>query len=149
MLYLVSGAVASGKSVVGRGLSGLVDDLIYLEEDSRPVASGDARLANLELFIEDALELQARGKDVVFGSQAPLGELLASPRAVELDGIAPCLLDAHDYVRSERWTERGVHPDWPITMDHFCWAAFHRLHARDPQFEQRVLVERQHDRSEW
>jgi hypothetical protein len=149
MLYLISGAVAAGKSVIGRTLSRRVGNLAYLEEDSRPVTDTEGRLANLELSIEDALELQAQGKDAVFGSQAPLGEVLASPRAVELDGIAPCLLDVHDCVRLDRCLARGVDPAWPLVIDHFCWAAFHRLHARDPKYEQRVLVERRHPRSMW
>ena len=149
MLYLISGAIAAGKSTTGRALARRVEDLVYLEEDSRAVTDTEGRMANLELFVEDALELQAQGKDAVFGTQAPLGEVLASPRAIELDGIAPCLLDLHDHVRMERCLGRGVDPDWPLVIDHFCWAAFHRLHARDPQFEQRVLLQRQHARSEW
>ena len=36
-----------------------------------------------------------------------------------------------------------------MTMDHFCWAAFHRLHARDPQYEQRVLLDRPNVESVW
>src|SRR5688572_24169049 len=96
-------------------------------------------MSKIGLWIEEALRLEAEGTDAVMDTQSPLGEVLASPRAVELEGIAPCLLDVHDFVRLDRWSERGVHPDWPVGMDHFCWAAFHRLHARDPRFEQRVL----------
>lgn len=149
MLYLISGAVAAGKSIVSRTLAQRVDRLVYLEEDSRPVTDAGGRLANLELFIEDALELQAEGRDAVFGTQCPLGEVLASPRAIELEGIAPCLLDAHDYVRMERSLGRGVDPAWPMVIDHFCWAAFHRLHARDPRYEQRVVLNNDHGRSQW
>ena len=149
MLYLISGAVAAGKTTISREVADRLLDLVLLEEDRRPATTGEERLENLELWIEDALSLEADGRDVVFGSQSPLGEVLASPRAVELEGIAPCLLDAHDFVRMDRWIERGVHPEWPIGMDHFCWAAFHRLHARDPQFEQRVMLDRAAHRSIW
>lgn len=149
MLYLISGAAASGKTTISKAVADRVPELAFLEEDERLAETGEGRLSNLELWIEDALTLEARGKDAVFGSQSPLGELLASPRAIELEGIAPCLLDAHDLVRMDRWIEGGVHPDWPIGMDHFCWAAFHRLHARDPQFEQRIMLDRDHERSLW
>jgi hypothetical protein len=149
VLYLISGAVAAGKTTIARSVADRLPNLVLLEEDRRPATTGEERLSNLEQWIEDALALEAKGKDAVFGSQSPLGEVLASPRAVDLEGIAPCLLDAHDFVRMDRWVERGVHPEWPIGMDHFCWAAFHRLHARDPQFEQRVMLDRAAERSIW
>jgi hypothetical protein len=149
MLYLLSGATASGKSTISRLVASRIPDLVSFEEDRRPVSATADRFANLDLWIGDALAEEAEGKDVIFGSQAPLGELLASPRATELEGIAPCLLDVQDYERVERWRRRGVDAVWPMTIDHFCWAAFHRLHARDPQFEQRVLVDRDPDLPEW
>ncbi len=34
-------------------------------------------------------------------------------------------------------------------MDTLCWAVFHRMHARDPQWEQRVLMEPALADSEW
>lgn len=149
MLYLISGAVASGKTTIGQAVTTRIADIVYLEEGTRPARDGEGRLRNLELFIEDALALEGEGKDALFGSQAPLGEVLASPRAIELKGIAACLLDAHDFTRFDRWEARGVHPDWPLGMDHFCWAVFHRLHARDPKYEQRVLLSREHPSSVW
>lgn len=153
MLYLLSGAVASGKTTIGRAVCDRLEGVEYLEEGTRIASDGDGRLRNLEFFIEDALQMEAEGIDAVFGSQAPLGELLASPRAIELEGIAACLLDAHDAVRIERWRQRtiqrGHQADEPPGMDHFCWAAFHRLHAHDPRYEQRVLLTRDHPASEW
>ena len=146
MLYLISGAAASGKSTVSKALADRVPHIVLLEEDDRHAKTGEQRLANLELWIEDALALEAQGKDAIFPAQSPLGEVLASPSVVKLEGIAPCLLDAHDFVRMDRWIP---HPDWPVGMDHFCWAAFHRLHARDPQFEQHVLLDRDYDASIW
>lgn len=141
MLYFVSGATASGKSTVTRAVAERFPDLIQFEEDRRPSRTTDERRANLELWLRDALELERDGKDVILGSHSPLGELLAAASAPELEGIAPCLLDVHDFVRTERWDRRGVSEEWPMTIDHFCWAAFHRLHARDPQYDQRVLLE--------
>ena len=34
---------------------------------------------------------------------------------------------------------RAPDPRWPFGMDTLCWAAWHRMHAIDPQWEQRVL----------
>ena len=149
MLYLISGATSSGKSTVSKAVAERTPNLVFFEEDERQPKTGEERMANHELWIADALALEARGTDVIFGSNSPLGEFLAAPGAVEIEGIAPCLLDAHDAVRLDRWVAQGVHPDWPIGMDHFCWAAFHRLHARDPQFEQRVLLERDYAAAQW
>ena len=141
MLYFVSGATASGKSSVTKAVAGRLPNLVQFEEDSRLSRTTDERRANLELWIRDALELEREGQDVILGSHSPLGELLAVASAPKLEGIAPMLLDAHDYVRLERWDKRGVSEEWPMTIDHFCWAAFHRLHARDPQYDQRVLLD--------
>lgn len=149
MLYLISGATAAGKSTVSRLLSERVSNLVWFEEDRRHPKTTGERFDNLDLWIGDALEAEAHGRDVVFGSQSPLGEFLASPRAVELEGIAPCLLDVHDVERVARWRARGMDEEWPMVMDHFCWAAFHRLHARDPRFEARVLVDRDPDGPAW
>ena len=137
MLYLISGAVASGKSTVSRALVGRVPDLVKLSE--HVAQTGAERMQKIGLWIEAALRLEAEGKDAVLAGQSPLGEVLAAPRAVELEGIAPCLLDVHDAKRLERWLANGVDPNWPVHMDHFCWAVFHRMHARDPRFEQHVL----------
>ena len=149
MLYLLSGATASGKSTLSRLVASRVPGLICFEEDQRRVSDTSDRFANLDHWILDALAAEAEGKDVIFGSQSPLGEFLASPRAIELEAIAPCLLDVQDRERAERWRRRGVDDAWPMVIDHFCWASFHRLHADDPRFEQRVLVDRDPDGPAW
>ena len=141
MLYFVSGGTAAGKSSVTKAVAEQRSDLIQFEEDDRLSQTTDERRSNLELWVQDALELEREGVDAILGSQSPLGELLAVESAPKLEGIAPCLLDAHDLVRLRRWDARGPSEEWPMTIDHFCWAAFHRLHARDPQFEQRVLLD--------
>jgi hypothetical protein len=33
-----------------------------------------------------------------------------------------------------------VDPRWPLTQDVLNWAAWHRVHAWDPQWEQHVIV---------
>ncbi len=149
MLFLISGAAASGKKSVARAVAERLPRLEAHHDNERPAQTGDERLSHLELWVEDALRLEGEGADLVLAAQSPLGELLASPRAIELEGIAACLLDCHDYVRLDRWVERGVHPDWPVGQDHFFWAVFHRMHARDPQWEQHVLLQRESRGSVW
>src|SRR5207253_9418828 len=46
------------------------------------------------------------GLDVLLAGQSPLGEVLASPSAIELKGIAACLLDVDDRLRRQRLERR-------------------------------------------
>jgi hypothetical protein len=149
MFYLISGASASGKKTIARAVAERLPNLEAHHDNERLSGNGDERLSNLERWVEDAIRLEQDGVDLVLATQSPLGEVLASPRAVELEGIAPCLLDCHDFERRRRLVERGLDPEWPMGMDTFCWAVFHRLHARDPQWEQRVLLQGEHDGSVW
>jgi hypothetical protein len=149
MLYLISGASASGKKTIARAVAERLPNLSGHHDGEKASLTGNNRLANLERWVEDALALERDGIDLLLGTQSPLGEILASPRAIELAGIAPCLLDCHDFTRRRRLVARGLDPRWPMGMDTFCWAVFHRLHARDPQWEQRVLHGYEHDGSMW
>ena len=149
MLYVISGAAASGKKTIAKAVATWLPRLEAHHDNERLAATGNERVANLEGWIEDALRLEADGIDLVLAAQSPVGEILASPRAIELEGIAPLLLDCHDFVRWERILARGIHPDWPPNIDTLCWAVFHRMHARDPQWEQRVLLGFDSPRSAW
>jgi hypothetical protein len=149
MLYLVSGASASGKKTLARAVAEGLPGLTAHHDNEKPSRTRTERLQNLARWIDDALELEREGVDLVLATQSPLGELLASPRAIELEGIAPCLLDCHDYVRRQRISDRGIDPDWPMGMDTFCWAVFHRMHAYDPRWEQGVCVDHEHRPSDW
>lgn len=149
MLFLISGAAACGKKTIAREVARRLPGLEAHHDNEKLAYTAEERLPNLAPWIEDALRLESEGVDLVLAAQSPLGEVLASPRAVELEGIAPCLLDCHDFVRIDRWIARGVHPDWPVTTDHFGWAVFHRMHARDPQWEQRVILRREPADMEW
>jgi len=98
------------------------------------------RCQQLEEWVQRALQLQQQGQGFLLVSHSPLGELLACPSAPKLAGIAACLLDCSDIVRVTRMRKRGVDPRWPPTQDVLSWAAWHRLHAWDPQWEQHVIV---------
>ena len=149
MLYLLSGAAASGKKTVARHLTARVTNLVAHHENEIPATTSHGRMANMEQWIEKALALEADGVDLLLLAASPLGEVLASPRAPELAGIAACLLDCHDHERARRIEGRGGDPEWPLGMDTLCWAAWHRMHAVDPRFEQRVIVDANHSGYDW
>lgn len=77
---------------------------------------------------------------MLLAGQSPLGEVLATPSATELDGIAICLVDVTDEIRVERLRKRDGARSTPETeRDYLRWAAWHRHHAQDPQFEPSVI----------
>jgi hypothetical protein len=149
MLYLLSGASASGKKTVSAIVAERVSDIVRHLESELPATTRQERMANMERWIERAIDYERDGKDLLLPAQSPLGEVLASPRTIELNGIAACVLDCHDHERTRRYAQRPFDPRWPMGMDHLCWAAFHRMHAVDPQFEQRVLRDGTSARYHW
>lgn len=147
MLFLVFGSSASGKSVALTELRARrVPRLAVHDFDEIGVpADPDRRWrqeAN-ETWLRRALEYQAEGTDVLLAGQTPLGELLATPSAPRLDGIAACLFDCTDETRSERLRARG--PDWrarckgDVDAD-LSWAAWMRRHAEDPSWMPEVIA---------
>lgn len=143
MLFLLSGASASGKKTIARALGERLPNLQGYHENDLRHQWPEFASEQLTPWIDFALELESEGNDLVLGTQSPLGRVLAHPRSTELEGIAGCVLDCHDYVRLRRLERREVDPRWPIGQDHFCWAVFHRMHALDPQWEQRICRESQ------
>jgi hypothetical protein len=75
---------------------------------------------------------------VVLLGHTSLGELLATPSAIELGGISCCLLDCDSAVRRERLRDRrGWTED--ETRWHESFARWLRRHAEDPQWRQEVI----------
>ena len=140
MLYLLSGSAASGKKTTAPVVAEQVTNIVWHLEGELEASTRQERMANMERWIERAIDYEREGTDLLLAAQSPLGEVLASPRAIELSGIAACVLDCHDHERTRRYSLRPFDPRWPMGMDFLCWAAFHRMHAVDPQFEQRVEV---------
>ncbi|MGA5298646.1 hypothetical protein ACPCHT_01885 [Nucisporomicrobium flavum] len=95
---------------------------------------GDWRQRSTEVWIERVLRYQADGVDVVLTGQSPLGEVLASPSATALDGIAACLVDVDDEVRLRRLDERDPGKwDRDAQRRFIGWARWNRGHAGDPR----------------
>ena len=149
MFFLLSGASASGKKTTVRAVIPRVDNLEGYHDNRFAEEWGLDRLDNLERWVDMAIELQEDGVDLLIGGNSPLGELLAVPRSIHLDGIAACLLDCYDFNRFDRFVERGEDPDDPPGLDHYCWAAYHRLHSRSPRWEQHVCTERPNPQFIW
>ena len=143
MLFLISGAAATGKKSVVRILKDKLENIECHDFNETPVKDGTNRRVVLEDWVQKALKAQKSGMDFLLSAQSPFGELLACPSAIKLDGIKCCLLDCHDFVRVERYLERPQFKEWPLCMDTLCWAIFHRMHAHDPKWEQRVIVDKE------
>jgi hypothetical protein len=139
MFILITGAAASGKSTYARLLPEHLTGVECHDADEMVTEDSNTRCAQLELWVQLALEAQGRGDDFLLTTHSPLGELLAAPSAPGLDGIAACLLDCPDPARLARIHGRGIDPRWPPTVHTFNWAAWHRRHARDPRWLPRVI----------
>ena len=140
MLYILSGAAASGKSTMIKLLKPELKDAECYDYDDIPVSTAEERCLAAEEWIKKALKAQEEGKDFILATHSPLGELLACPSAIELNGISPCLLDCNDFVRTDRYRARPQFEEWPLGQDTLCWAVYHRMHAKEPGWEQRVIV---------
>jgi hypothetical protein len=130
VILLVVGATAAGKTAALGFVAGRLPHVEIRDFDEVGVPEDPDDLwrsrAN-EQWVQHAI---ASDRPLLLAGQTPLGELLASPSADRLDGIASCLVDCHDVVRIQRLRRRG-HP--PATQDQLNWAAWHRMHATDPQ----------------
>jgi hypothetical protein len=133
LFFLISGGAASGKTTAARLLPGYLQHVACHDADELPAADGYTRCAKLEIWVRRALDVQQQGTDFLLTAHSPLGELLACPSAPQLAEIAACLLDCADLTRVERIRTRGIDPRWPPNQDTLSWAAWHRMHAHDPQ----------------
>ena len=149
MLFIINGASVAGKSSVVKILKNKLGNCVCHDCDEIMVETGTQRRDLNEEWILKALEAENKGKDFVFTAQSPFGEILAAPSAIKLNGIKCCLLDCDDFTRSERYLARPQDERWPLGMDTLCWAVFHRMHAADPQWEQRIIVDDEHHESKW
>ena len=155
VLFLVFGSSASGKTTAMNDVLPLVRDVEghdFDEIDPPPGADIAWRHRAYGSWIERALECEKRGVDLLLCGQTPLGELLASPAAPEVEAISACLIDCDDVTRAARLEGRGADwfartaghlqesYSWPKWVDrHLMWADWLRRHARDPTWMTHVI----------
>ncbi|HJP72769.1 MAG TPA: hypothetical protein VJ914_00790 [Pseudonocardiaceae bacterium] len=144
MLLKLTGSSCSGKSTLAFAVADrlkrvAVHDFDEVGVPERPDRHWRHRMT--EHWVRRALEYQDRGIDLLLTGQSPLGEVLAVPSAPLLDGIAVCLVDVADEVRRDRLTTRDAGRWDASAVGAFLgWAAWHRGHARDPQYRPGVII---------
>ncbi|MER7251809.1 hypothetical protein [Kribbella sp. NPDC000426] len=145
MLLTLTGSSCSGKTTLAHALGTRLHGLVVHDHDEIGVpedADTQWRHRTTELWIGRALEYQSRGLDLLLTGQSPLGEILASPSAPLLDGIAVCLVDVADNERRRRLSSRDGDKWSPAVVDAFVgWSTWHRGHAEDPRYRPDVIVD--------
>ncbi len=141
MFFLISGAAASGKSSIVPHLQEALANVECHCEDEIKYEEQYA-YERFKSWFDRALECQKEGKDFLLTSHMPFGQLLGSNEAIQFNGISACLLDCHDYIRVKRYRNRPMFEEWSLIMDTLCWAAYHRMHAKEPEWEQRIVINR-------
>jgi hypothetical protein len=143
VLFTIAGSSCSGKTTAARACARL-GGLVVRDFDEIGVPStADIgwRQRSLERWLRWVLGYQNEGIDVMLLGQSPLGEVLASPSATHLDGIAACLLDVADDERLRRLEHRD-RGKWQVDAQRTLvdWARWHRGHAADPRYQQQVIT---------
>ncbi|WP_427887954.1 hypothetical protein ACQHIV_33195 [Kribbella sp. GL6] len=145
MLLTLAGSSCSGKTTLADALRTRMQGLVVHDHDEIGVPeNADTRWRHrtTELWIGRALEYQSRGLDLLLTGQSPLGEILASPSAPLLDGIAVCLVDVADNERRRRLGARDRDRWSSAVLDAFiAWGAWHRGHAQDPRYRPNVITD--------
>lgn len=144
MLLLISGASGMGKSTVRERLASSLRTSIDAVElrDLGPVE--DVTVAWRQRMAEVAVRRAAAvapsaGHVLLSGDPVAAGEVVAAPSAVDVGGIAVCLLDADPRSQAERLTRRGDPAD--LLPLHLGFAQWMRDHAADPIDRLEVLTD--------
>jgi energy-coupling factor transporter ATP-binding protein EcfA2 len=143
MFLLVTGASGAGKSTARRAVAQQLSPEVACIELHDLVSI--PRLPNIawrqqatEQVVQRALELQAQGRHLMLsGDPVAAGEVIATPSAVGLEGVAVCLLDVDRSTQAGRLSARGDDPR--LLADHQAFADWMREHARDPRHMPHVL----------
>ncbi len=137
MLLYVAGASCAGKTTALSLLRRARTDIEIHDFDEIGVperADDHWRMKANERWLRG---LSRRERPVMLSGQSPFGEILRAPSVIEFDGIAGCLVDCDDWLRVWRLRERGTPP---ATQHQLNWAAWHRVHARDPRWDRSPLL---------
>src|SRR4051812_10958092 len=151
MLFVLGGSSGAGKSAIRRFLLGKGASLVaglrlnshdFDEDGVPPDADSGWRQRTGAAWVQRALEHERSGKDLVLSANWPLGEILASPSAPLLDGVAVCLIDCADLERVERLKARNhtSYTDERI-WEFVVFAAWQRLHHANPPWMPEVILD--------
>jgi hypothetical protein len=153
VLLLVSGASGAGKStaraLIARELAPTTEcvelgDVVAVP----PIPTLAWRQRATEAVVRRAVQLQAGGRHLLLaGDPVAAGEVVASPSADRLDGIAVCLLDVDEKAQTTRLSARGDDPE--LFVHHVAFASWMRAHARDPGHMPEVLRDGGWDAMRW
>jgi hypothetical protein len=152
MLLTIAGSSCSGKTTAARACAEIERLVVHdFDEICVPVGADTTwRQLSTEQWIRRVLRYQAEGLDVLLTGQSPLGEVLASPSATELNGIAACLLDVDDRVRWHRLDNRDPGKwDADAKRSFIGWARWHRGHAVDPHHQPEVITAAGWESMQW
>ncbi|TFV32616.1 hypothetical protein E4K10_22780 [Streptomyces sp. T1317-0309] len=145
MLLKLTGSSCSGKTTLAYAAAARIGKIAVHDFDELGVPEGvdrHWRHRMTEMWVRRALGYQERGIDLLLSGQSPLGEVLATPSAPLLDGIAVCLVDVADPVRRTRLAEREPGRWGSPAVDAFLgWAEWHRKHALDPSHRPDVIID--------
>lgn len=142
MLLSLTGASGAGRSSALAHLQEMDWDgsVVCVEFDSLGVPQGADtawRHSAIELWVQRALEEQARGRHLLLCGQVPIGELLAAPSADRLEGIAACVLHCSPGVREARLRGRGE-PEESL-VHHVRFGEWFYRHSQDPGHAPEVI----------
>ena len=136
-LYFIAGASGSGKTAIIKDLAKTLGDsiIVYDFDDIGVPQNADKkwRQESTEKWLQKLLN---EGKDACLVGQIVLGEILACSSAIQLDKLNFCLLDVTDFERIQRLKKRNT---YGADQNMLNWAAWLRMHHKDPQWEQHVL----------
>jgi AAA domain len=140
VFLVLSGSSASGKTTLARLVGDRLSDLAVheLAELTTTPWDGDVsaqtwRRRQTERWLRRSRELEAEGVDLLV-TEGVLGEVLAAPSAVDVQGIAACLIDCDPFERLRRLHDRGDHAFDAEQLWHFCaWGLWLRMHSDDPR----------------
>jgi hypothetical protein len=152
VLLTICGSSCSGKTTAARACADIERLVVHDFDEIGVPSAADVgwRQRSLEQWIQRVLRYQDRGLDVLLTGQSPLGEVLASPSATHLNGIAACLLDVEDRQRWHRLESRDPGKWNPDAKRSFIgWAQWHREHATDPQRRPEVITSGGWEKMRW
>jgi len=152
VLLTIAGSSCSGKTTAARACAGVSRLVVHDFDEVGVPSAADIRWRqrSMDVWLRRVVAYQDDGLDVLLTGQSPLGEVLATPSAVHLNGIAACLLDVADNERLRRLEHRDPGRWQPQGLQSLIgWARWHRAHAADPRYRPDVLTAGGWEHMQW